>query len=241
MIIAIIPAYNEEKTVGSVVKKAKKYVDEVVVVNDGSKDNTEKNAKKVGAKVLSHKINKGFGAAIRTGINYALKKRADVIIFLDADGQHDPKDIPKFVKAVRSGYDFVLGERDISKYPLIKKIGNFMLTILTNLITGIYIHDTESGYRAFSYSGLKKVYPHLHGKKYEIAAETIFAVSALNLKYANVKVASPVYIYGKGVGVMDGIRNFSYLLRKRKKSLKMYISDFFFVLKMFIRDLLRKF
>ena len=240
MIIAVIPAYNEEKTVGDVVRRAKKYVDEVVVVNDGSKDRTGKVAKKAGATVLNHKVNQGFGAALRTGMKYALRKKADVIILLDADGQHKPEDIPKFVKAVRSGYDFVLGERDLRKYPLIKKIGNLFLTLAADFISGTYLRDTESGYRAFSRRGLQKIYPYLQGRKYEIAAEMIFAVGLFGLRYTNVKVDSPIYIYGKGVGVLDGIRNFRYLLKKRKRNLKDYVQDFKFVFGRWIRRIMNK-
>lgn len=240
MILAVIPAYNEERSVGNVVKRAKKYVDEVVVVDDGSRDKTAIIAKKAGAIVIRHRVNKGFGAALRTGMKYALKKKAEIIILLDADGQHKPEDIPKFVKKIREGYDFVLGERDLRKYPLIKKIGNLFLTVSADFISGTYLRDTESGYRAFSYKGLKKIYPYLKGKKYEIAAEMIFAVGLFGLRYTNVKVDSPIYIYGKGVGVLDGIRNFTYLLKKRKRNLKAYIQDFKFVFGRWVRRIMNK-
>ncbi len=238
MIIAVIPAYNEEKTIGEVVKKTKRFVDKVIVVDDGSHDRTGKIARKFGAIVLTHRKNQGFGTSIRDGLRYALRIGGDAIITLDADGQHDPSDIPKFVHAIRRGYDFVLGRRDLRKYPLIKKLGNLFLTLATDFISGTYLRDTESGFRGFSRKGLKKILPYLKGRRYEIAAETIFAVGLFKLRYTNVDVKSPIYIYGKGVGFWDGVKNFRYLLGKRKRNFKSYIQDFLFVTGRWVRRII---
>ena len=226
-IIAVIPAYNEEKTVGDIVKRTKKYVDEVIVVNDCSKDNTEKVAKSAGALVLNHTVNKGLGASLRDGFETALKNGADIIITLDADGQHIPEDIPKFIDKINEGYDFVLGARDLSKYPLIKKIGNFFLNVATNFISGTNLKDTESGFRAFRRNALEKL--QLKSDRYQIAVEIVFEVGRNNLKTANVPIKVPVYI--KGVGVIDGIHNFAYLLHRRERRWRDYIADVKYVLK----------
>ncbi|MEM7826624.1 MAG: glycosyltransferase family 2 protein [Candidatus Aenigmatarchaeota archaeon] len=229
MIVAVIPAYNEEKTIADVVKKTKRYVDKVIVINDGSDDKTLELARNSGAYVINHKKNLGLGKSLRDGFKQSIKMNADIIITLDSDGQHDPNDIPKFIKAIRNGYDFVLGKRNLSSYPLIKKIGNLFLNFMTNLISGTTISDTESGFRAYTNRALKKVYPYLKADGYEIASEIIFAAGYYNLKYTNVDISS--YKYVKGVTIKDGIRNFAYMLRRRKRNLIDYIKDFKYVVR----------
>ncbi len=208
-LVMIMPAHNEERTVGETVRKCKKY-GQVIVVNDASSDNTADAAKKSGAVVITHKINRGLGGALRTGFAAALKMDADIIITIDADGQHLPEEIPLFLKKMREGYDFVLGARDLSKYPFVKKFGNFFLNRMTNMVSGTRLKDTESGFRAFRRAALAKL--DLKAERYEIAAEIVKEVGRNRLKSANVPIHIPVYV--KGVGVTDGIKNFLYILRK---------------------------
>lgn len=225
-VVMIIPAYNEDKTIADIIKKAKKY-GKVVVVDDCSRDKTYDAAKKAGAHIIRHKTNRGLGGALRTGFDYALKTNCDVIITLDADGQHNPENIPKFLEKINQGYEFVLGRRDLHEYPFIKKFGNLFLNFLTNFISGTNVKDTESGFRAFTKNALKKLY--LKAEKYEIAVEIIFEVGRNRLKTASVDIESPVYV--KGVGVADGFKNFFYLLRRRKRRWRSYISDFKYVVR----------
>ena len=227
IIVAIIPAYNEEKTIGWVVEETKKHVDKVIVVDDFSRDDTEKLARKAGASVIRHSFNKGLGSSLRDGFKAGLKAKADIIITLDGDGQHNPHEIPKFIKAIERGNDFVLGERDLSKYPFVKKFGNFFLNFATNFISGTNVKDTESGFRAFRASALRKFY--LKSERYEIAVEIIFEVGKNYLKTANVPIEVPIYI--KGVGVLDGFKNFAFLLHRRERTWRSYIQDFKYVLK----------
>lgn len=236
MIVIVIPAYNEERTVAEIVKRSKKY-GTVVVVDDASRDKTSQVAKKAGAMVVRRKSNGGLGSALRTGFEKALGMNADIIVTIDADGQHTPEEIPKLIGRINEGYDFVLGRRDLSKYPFVKKLGNFLLNLLTNLIAGTNIKDTESGFRAFRGAALKKFY--LRAERYEIAVEIIFEVGRNRLKYANVEVDSPRY--RKGVSFRDGINNFRYLLRRRKRDMGMYSEDFRFVMKNAARSLMAKF
>ena len=210
-VVAVIPAYNEEKTISEVVKRTKKFVDEVIIIDDGSEDKTFELAKKQGAIVLRNKKNKGVGFSRRKGLKKAVSLGADVIITLDADLQHLPEDIPKFVEKIKEGYDFVLGERDIKNYPLIKKFGNFWLNFLTNLICGTKMKDTESGYKGFSKKAVKKI--NLSADKYAIESEIIYEISKHNLSYTSIKINSPTYI--KGVTVKNGIENFIYLLKRK--------------------------
>jgi glycosyltransferase involved in cell wall biosynthesis len=227
LIVAIIPAYNEEKTISWVVEKTRKYADKVIVVDDCSTDETGKLAKKAGATVIRNKVNSGLGSSIRIGLKAAIKTGADIVITLDGDGQHNPEDIKKFISAVNSGYDFVLGERDLRKYPFVKKLGNFILNIATNFISGTRLKDTESGFRAFKRDALKKLY--LKSERYEIAVEIIFEVGRNNIRAKNVPIDVPIYV--KGVGVLDGFKNFIFLLHRRERNWRSYIEDIKYVLR----------
>lgn len=227
LIAAVIPAYNEEKTIYWVVEKARKYADRVIVVDDCSADDTGKLAKKAGATVIRHAKNSGLGSSIRTGIKEALKTKADIIITLDGDGQHNPGNIKQFVSAINSGYDFVLGERDLRKYPFVKKLGNFFLQNATNFISGTRLKDTESGFRAFRRAALEKLY--LKAERYEIAVEIIFEVGRNNLKAINIPIEVPIYV--KGVGIIDGFKNFMFLMHRRERTWKSYIDDVKYVLR----------
>ncbi len=225
MISAVIPAYNEEKTVGIVVRKAKKYVDRVIVVDDGSKDRTSSVARKNGAHVITLKKNHGVGYATRVGMKAAIKEGTKIIITMDADGQHNPSDIPKFLRKINDGYEFVIGRRDLSNYPIIKRFGNFALNTFVNLISGTTIPDTESGFRAYKSSALKKLV--LTADRYEICDEIIFEVGRNNLKWSSVPIESSVY--KKGTRILDGLRIFRFMLRRRKRNLLSYYEDFKYV------------
>ena len=139
---AVIPAYNEECSIIIIVKKTKKYVNNVAVVDDGSKDKTKVSAEKAGAIVLRHIVNLGKGAALKTGCDLAVKKGAKFIITLDADAQHDPDDIPRFVEKLKK-YDIVFSYRKASsKMPLVLRFGNFFISIVANVLYGINLTDT---------------------------------------------------------------------------------------------------
>ena len=211
-VIAVIPAYNEEKTVAEIVRKTRKYVDKVIVVDDCSADRTGKLAKEAGAEVIRHETNGGLGRSLKTGFEGALKEKADVVISIDADGQHRPEDIPRFLKALE-GADFVIGKRDISKYPAIKKFGNWGLRGLTNLICGTKIVDTESGYRAIRAELLKKM--HLSAERYEIAVDIVYEAAKNKAKIREISIESPVYV--KGVGTLDGFKNGWFAIKKRMR------------------------
>ncbi len=229
-VIIVMPAHNEEQSIGAVIDKAKKY-GTVVVVNDASTDNTEKEAKKHGAVVVTHKVNRGLGGALKTGFAEALKRNGDIIITLDADGQHEPDEIPKFLEAIKD-YDFVLGARALNKYPFKKRFGNFFLNVATNFISGTYLKDTESGFRAFRRSALEKL--HLQSERYQIALEIVFEVGKNKLSYTNVPIRVPIYV--QGVGVIDGIKNFGFLLYRRKRNFRDYVQDFKYVVRHWLEN-----
>ena len=203
MNIAVVPAFNEEKRIEEVLKKLRKYVDKIIIVDDGSKDDTSKVAKKYGL-VLRHIVNLGKGAALRTGCKKALEFRPKYIIFIDADGQHDPSEIPKFLKKLDKGFELVQGVRKMRKMPLIKMIGNSMINFLFKLLFGLNVTDTQSGFKAFK----AEVYPKIEWDSNDYFVETeILAKAGLNdVKYGEVPIKTIYKEKYKGITVKDGIK-----------------------------------
>jgi len=155
---AVIPAYNVERMIGGVVSGALGYIKDVIVVDDGSIDDTSKIAEDSGAVVLRHKVNRGKGDALRTGFEYALKNNFTHVITIDGDGQHDPSDIPKFIEKSRD-YDIVVGAREFrtGKMPPIRILSNNITTSLVSLVTGRNVRDAYCGYRAINADILRKI------------------------------------------------------------------------------------
>lgn len=152
-IALLVPAYNEEIAIASMIVLASKYVDEVIVIDDGSTDRTPEISQQVGATVLKHKTNKGKGAALKTGFDYA--KDYDVIVTMDADGQHNPDEIPIVVQPIIDGVaDIVNGSRYLdgadTSTPTYRRVGQTILDTATNMASGTKLTDSQSGFRAFS-------------------------------------------------------------------------------------------
>ncbi|MBU0627934.1 MAG: glycosyltransferase family 2 protein [Nanoarchaeota archaeon] len=203
-IFAIIPARNEDKNIGRVISEAKKYVDNIVVVDDGSSDNTRYKAKKQGAVVLSHIINLGKGAALKTGCDYALKQGAEKIVVLDADTQHEPSKIPDFLKEL-DYVDVVLGYRQLSKtMPPLLKIGNLAINKITRLLYRMNLHDTQCGYRAFTQYAYKKI--RWNSSNYSMESEMIANIGKARLKYKEIPIKTIYADRYKGTTIIDGIK-----------------------------------
>jgi glycosyltransferase involved in cell wall biosynthesis len=156
-IIAIIPAYNEEKRIGELINITKKYVTSVIVVDDGSTDGTFKRAEQSDAIVIRSSRNRGKGAALRRGFKESTKYNPDIIITLDADGQHDPNEIPKVLEPIKEGFaDMVIGSRyntnSINEVPLLRGIGLSVINALNKSLVNVNVRDTQSGFRAYSKS-----------------------------------------------------------------------------------------
>jgi len=171
-IIAGIPAYNEEKFIGKVIKETKKYVDKVLVVDDGSTDKTAQIAKNNGAIVIRHKKNKGKGIAVNKIFDKSREIKVDILVLLDGDGQHQPEEIPSLIKPIiYNEADIVIGSRFIKNknfIPLYRKIGLYVLTLVTNFGSKIKVTDSQSGFRAFS----KKAINNLNFKEKGLAVES---------------------------------------------------------------------
>lgn len=161
-VIAVIPAYNEEKNIAKVVKEVKNYVDRVVVVDDGSKDKTSFLSQSQGAEVIRHLINRGQGAALETGNQYALKKGADIIVHFDADGQFLAKEIQEIVEPIkRNEADVVFGSRFLKKKSKIPWFKERVIIPLARLVNKLFFHisltDPQSGFRALSSKAAREI------------------------------------------------------------------------------------
>lgn len=144
----VLPAKNESAAIGQTIKHIQKLevIAEIIVVNDGSTDQTKQVAEQAGAKVISHPYSKGNGAAIKTGARHA---QGEIIIFMDADGQHDPNDIPQFIKKLEQGYDLVVGARQKgSQASLGRGFANAFYNKLATYMTEHQVEDLTSGFRA---------------------------------------------------------------------------------------------
>lgn len=163
-VIAVIPALNEAARIGETVQKTRPFVDGVVVVDDGSADATTEAARAVGATVLRHAINRGQGAGLKTGTVAALRLGADIVVHIDADGQHDPSFIPVLVEPIRNGTaDVVMGSRFMGLQPigvpLTRKLLHRAIRIFNSLVMGIpkKLTDPQSGLRAMNAQAARKL------------------------------------------------------------------------------------
>ncbi len=154
-ITAILPAFNEEISIGSVVLHTRQHADHVIVIDDGSTDRTAEVAQLAGAKVIRHISNMGKGVALKTGFEYVRQNGAEVVVTMDSDGQHDPEEISKLVTPILKGEaDMVNGSRYLNgngkSTPFYRRIGQNILDTVTNINSGLTVTDTQSGFRAFS-------------------------------------------------------------------------------------------
>ncbi len=158
-IIALIPNYNEARHITDVVRRTLAYVP-AVVIDDGSTDGSGAAAALAGAKVLVHPTNQGKGKALNTGYDYALQRGVAAVITLDADGQHDPDEIPNFIAAFRAGQgDLIIGQRSFAEMPSKNQFGNRTGSFLLGLAMGRPVPDNQSGYRLLSRAVLAQVRP----------------------------------------------------------------------------------
>jgi glycosyltransferase involved in cell wall biosynthesis len=200
--VACIPAFNAGKSIGSVVTKTREYVDQVIVVNDGSTDETAALAAKAGAKVVNHPVNLGYGSAIKTCLRAGVEINADIIITLDSDLQHNPEEIPLLVQPIIEGEsDIVTGSRFIienkgNTIPTYRKLGITVLTKVTNFMAQTTISDATTGFRAYSRHAARILaslgFSPGMGASSQILIEAFR--SGLRIKEVNVKI-----LYGTGV------------------------------------------
>lgn len=189
-VIAAIPAYNEEKYIGTIVLKARQYVDEVIVVDDGSTDQTADVARLAGASVIRHQQNRGYGASVQTLLAEAKKRNPDVLVLLDADAQHNPDEIPDLIKPILAGSDLVIGsrERQRGNIPVYRRIGQRVLSHFSRILSGKKVIDSECGFRAFSPKAIAEL--KLRQQGMAISAETIAAAAERGLNVTQIPVSA---------------------------------------------------
>jgi Glycosyl transferase family 2 len=212
-VVVLIPAFDEERNVGSVVLRLRQLVGTVIVVNDGSHDATAEVATLAGATVISHSTNRGYGAAIRTGIAAAQELHASAVVLMDADGQHRVEDVPVVVRPILDGdADVAVGSRFAdarTHVPPLRRVAQHGLTWLSNMGSGIKLSDSQSGMRAFSPRALDELL--LKSTSMAAASEMQFLAADANLRVCEVPIEvryfdevkrNPV---GHGVDVLNGI------------------------------------
>ncbi len=206
-ITAVIPAFNEATRIQEVIDKTRDFVDEIIVVNDCSVDKTSEIAKKAGAIVIDLPKNKGAGFATRVGCDKAVENKADLIITLDADGQHCAKDIPDLVTEINNGkYEIVFGYRIKDKsMPLIKKAGNSLLAFLALILFRVKLKDALTGFHVFTAEAYPKI--RWESERYGFILEYVYSVYKNKLKYTEIKIKTIYIDKNQGMGIKDGIKS----------------------------------
>jgi glycosyltransferase involved in cell wall biosynthesis len=181
----VIPAYNEESQVGDVVRRVRARFSDVVVVDDGSSDNTAEAACRAGAAVLTHMVNRGQGAALKTGIDYALMAGADLVVTFDSDGQHRLEDVDAMIALVREGScDVALGSRFLkndSKVPVMRKLTLKLGVLFTRVVSRIRVTDTHNGLRVLSRQAAARI--QIKQDRMAHASEILDEIGRLKLRY----------------------------------------------------------
>lgn len=214
--LIIIPAYNEEKHIKKIIEKCLKYSKYVLAIDDGSKDNTSKEIKKTRAIYLVNKHNKGKGYSLRKGFDYAIKNKFDIVVTLDADGQHEPKLIPKFVKGIESGYDVIIGTRRKrhSSMPKRRRISNFILSLIFSAASQTWIKDTQSGYRAFNVKVLKGL--KLKTAGYETESEILMKIGRRGARFGKIRIPVIYRDEKSSINFVKDTIKFAKVLKHRK-------------------------
>lgn len=201
----VIPAYREQRMISDVVQRVRKYVQPVIVVDDGSTDRTAEEAAAAGAVVIRHTLNMGKGVALNTGFNYARQNRFDYLITLDADGQHDPADIPRFIEAYeRTGIPVLIGNRMgvLSNMPPVRKWTNRGMSWFLSRAMHQYVPDTQCGFRLYRCD----VLPFIEAQATRFAAESeiLLHIATRGIRMDSVPIA---VIYNEGQSNINPIRD----------------------------------
>lgn len=189
--LVLIPAYNAGLTISELIEKTSKFVDKsnILVIDDGSEDQTFAIAQKAGAVVLKHETNKGKGEALKTGFKYAQKKDYEALFTIDADLQHDPSSIRDFLQKANQNFSgIIIGTREINlkKMPLARWLTNNLCSAILSIFSGQKIRDSQSGYRLISTQVLKRI--KLKAKKYDLESEILVKAGRSGFKIDSVPI-----------------------------------------------------
>lgn len=212
----VVPVFNEEKHISGVIKDIKSAKLPIIVVDDGSTDTTSLKlhgaSKTKYVAVLTHKVNLGKGAAMKTGAEYAFSKGFGAVIFMDSDGQHVAGDLPQFIKALEDGYGIIYGSRNMQMgMPLVRYIGNKFASIMVSQLFGVYVSDILCGFRGLTKSAYKSIKWESTG--YAVETEMIIRASKKKLKFKEVPVQTLYHDNFKGVSILDAFGIFLDVIR----------------------------
>lgn len=209
----VIPAYNEESAIKDVLLSLPKKIQDIeeiisIVVDDGSMDKTYEIANDYASYAIRHAINLGVGAATTTGLEAAKKLKSDIVVTIDADGQHNPKDIKRIIQPIlERRADVIIGTRmiDSKGMPPLKIFGNWFMNFLTFLVFHKWSSDSQSGMKAFNSKALKKIT--LHSMGYEVCSEMIYEIKRNKLKLVEIPIEVIYTDYSKikGQNWINGI------------------------------------
>jgi glycosyltransferase involved in cell wall biosynthesis len=218
-IAAVIPAYCEEKHIGEVVQRTRAQLDHVLVVDDGSDDQTAARAREAGAEVTVHPQNRGKGETIKTGLRHWFDRQMDFVVILDADGQHRPEEIDRFIAAANSGAQpkLLIGNRmdDVSRMPLVRRAVNRYMSNKIGRVCGQHIPDTQCGFRLVH----RELIPELLGgaDRFDYETEMLIVASRKGYRIDSVPITT---VYSDEVSsihpVRDTLRFFKLMRRYRK-------------------------
>lgn len=193
-VIAVIPAFDEAATIEEVVGRVRRAGLEVIVVDDGSRDETARLAERAGARVIRHEANRGKGAALRTGFAHARALGAEAALALDADLQHDPAEAPRFIEAAeRTGADIVCGTRMArrSGMPLVRWATNGWMSVLLSMVAGIRLTDSQCGYRLLGRRSLEQL--EIRAERFDVESDMLLQAAALGLRVREILVRT-IYV-----------------------------------------------
>ncbi len=219
-IAAVIPAYQEKKHIGDVVRRTRDKIDNVLVVDDGSNDKTAERAREAGAEVIVHPQNRGKGEAIKTGLRHFLNRQFDWVFILDADGQHRPEEIDRFLAAAVSAAEpkLILGNRmnDVSSMPLVRRIINRYMSKKISRVCRQDIPDTQCGFRMLH----RQLIPDLleGADRFEYESEMLIIASRKGFRIDSVSIST---VYSDEVSSIHPVRDtlrFFKLMRRYRKS-----------------------
>lgn len=217
----IIPAYNEENIMGEVLKELFSRGFNMVIIDDGSTDKTYNIARSViennpgRGYLYHHPINRGLGATLKTGIEACLKKNAELMVTFDADGQHDPDDIlPVCLPIIKGEADAVIGVREFNDMPLVKKISNQLMNLITWIFYGAHVKDSQSGLRAFNKKAALAL--DIESREYDISSEIIREIKNKNLRMEEVPIKTIYtdYALSKGTNLKVGLKILVKMIRE---------------------------
>lgn len=218
-VYVVVPAYNEAGAIGTVVRELRAEYPNVVVVDDGSRDQTAAIARQAGAVVLRHALNRGQGAALQTGITYSVRRGADLVVTFDADGQHRSEDVRRLIEALdREGADIVIGSRFLgsrSEIPTLRRVVLRVATLFMRVASQVPLTDAHNGLRAMRGSAAARMRITIDGMAH--ASELVDQISALGLKVVEVPVVIRYSEYSirKGQSALAALRiMFDYLMKR---------------------------